>query len=848
MDRVEYLKERILSIVTPKFKLFQSNFRGVIQSLNWKNLIQRFLIILALYYVFGYRLLYGILIDTDQKSYLDLVKSTSQTIYLQSIFIISLYLARIFNRSTLIKLFFSYFGYLIISYFLLITRNINNPDFKIDAYLENHFWQTNSLLSLAIIIIIAVIIRYVVVKYIKLKTIKNFIKEYSPTISITYWLPTLFVVTDERVLDILRDNVSNFLTSDGFTSLIQYLLSTLIVIQLFTGLIVASFFQSIRRILKNQSSLSLAIITSALIALILNYYLQLGVLKEEELLNRYIFPGATLFQILFLMFFALLIYVIVNRYVISTIIIISISIAMSIANSMKFSMRNEPLLITDFTWLSNPFQIFEFAGDNNLIIILIGLIIVFGLVIKFKNRILPNKIIEPVQLRILIFFALLGTFTITTVVFKTEKESKLMEGVPILSRVNNFYDIEWYGFAANARYKSLAYVWTKQLTKTIMEKPDNYSQSTIENLVKKYEKRAKEINNTRSENISDQTVIFILSESFSDPRRVEGVTISKNVTENIDEIKSKTTSGLMKSDGYGGGTANMEFQTLTGLPYYNLSPSVSVMMTEVFPKMSTVPSISDQFDRNARVIIHPAGASSYNRNNVYSELGFEKQLFLWGGGSEKLENIQTFGTNVSDESTFQNVLDNIDVSKNQFFSVITMQNHTPWTATEPKEISAVGDGFSNIESTNLNSYVKMLDKTDQQVKQFLDKLEKIDKKVTVVFYGDHLPGFYPEKAFRQNPESQYQTDYFIWSNYQTVKKNHPLVNSSDFSAELLEHTNSKVSPYYALLTDILHQTLLDDKELSAKQKEIAQDLKIVQYDITLGNNYLNKSKDFFDIE
>ena len=46
----------------------------------------------------------------------------------------------------------------------------------------------------------------------------------------------------------------------------------------------------------------------------------------------------------------------------------------------------------------------------------------------------------------------------------------------------------------------------------------------------------------------------------------------------IQEIKTKVTSGLMQSDGYGGGTANMEFQTLTGLPFYNINPTVSIFI------------------------------------------------------------------------------------------------------------------------------------------------------------------------------------------------------------------------------------------------------------------------------
>mgnify|MGYP000890426886 CR=1 FL=1 len=112
---------------------------------------------------------------------------------------------------------------------------------------------------------------------------------------------------------------------------------------------------------------------------------------------------------------------------------------------------------------------------------------------------------------------------------------------------------------------------------------DKYEYKSIE---KKYKSLTNIMNQSRSEIIEKQTVIYILSESFADPRRIDGVSISENPISNIEGIKNNVTSGLMKSDGYGGGTANMEFQTLTGLPFYNLSQSVSVIYTEVVPKMN----------------------------------------------------------------------------------------------------------------------------------------------------------------------------------------------------------------------------------------------------------------------
>lgn len=71
--------------------------------------------------------------------------------------------------------------------------------------------------------------------------------------------------------------------------------------------------------------------------------------------------------------------------------------------------------------------------------------------------------------------------------------------------------------------------------------------------------------------------------------------MSRDVLPTINQLKQRHTSGLMKSDGYGGGTANMEFQTLIGLPMYNLNTTVSVLYSDVFPKLNYIPSISNYY-------------------------------------------------------------------------------------------------------------------------------------------------------------------------------------------------------------------------------------------------------------
>ena len=374
----------------------------------------------------------------------------------------------------------------------------------------------------------------------------------------------------------------------------------------------------------------------------------------------------------------------------------------------------------------------------------------------------------------------------------------------------------------------------------------NYSKNEIDKLYEKYTSVATEINATRTENISDQTVIFVLSESLADPARVPGISISTPALPQIQQIQTGTTSGLMKSDGYGGGTANMEFQSLTGLPMYNFNDMISVLYTDVFPEMSYVPSISNAFDSKNRIAIHLSDATHYARNSVYTKLKFDK-FIATSGSDDTADNVSTFGAYPSDASTYDNVLSEIDASQSQFFSVMTMQNHGPWFETNLSDITANGEGLTSDQNASLTNYARLLYYTDSSTAEFT-KLEGIDKKITVVFYGDHLPGLYPQTMFNDNPELQYLTDYFIWSNHGTAKDDYPLVNSSDFPAELLAHTKSRVSPYYALLTEVLNKASVDKDKLDSGGKQIANDLKMIQYDLTEGKRYILNHSDFFEFE
>ena len=747
-----------------------------------------------------------------------------------------------------LKLIVSYFIYNTLSYLTEITLYLNNPKYKVWNLQKNPFFRTNSFLVIGILFaltVVLVLLRYHYDRVSNRKRHRDEINENYQYVILSQLLIT-FIVTDKNFSTLIyrKDNFLYKALEIGKYSAQQFWLTNDFLFFLFPLLSALGFLytKGQRDFVKNKSSLSLAFFSSVTTAIVLNYFLQFSLGRTEPFLGiHFTIPDAILFQILVLTAVIFFVYICINQYWIASCLVLLVSVFFVIANFIKFGMRREPVLPSDLTWLSKPATLLGFVDSSQIVFTVMSLLAIVALSVFGMKFFFKGKIISSWKIQVLLIITMFFSFRNVMSIFSDKENGKIRSNVPIITTLNNYQDINWLGNTSNARYKGLAYVWMNQLTTEVIQKPEGYSKERLAKIQEKYRKLAEVINKERNGYLSDQTVIYILSESFSDPRKISTVEVTQNPIPNIENIMQTHTSGQMQSDGYGGGTANMEFQTLTGLPFYNISQTVSVLYTEVFPKIHDVPSISNVYATEDKIAIHLAGKSNYSRDIVYSRLDF-KDFITTNTKGVKYRNE---GISPSDESTYDLVIENLSPQKGQFFSVMTMQNHSPWLEANPETLDAKGQGFTSEENSKLTFYSRLLYQTDAATQAFLEKLSKIDKKITVVFYGDHLPGLYPESAFKDYPEGQYQTDYFIWSNFDAPKMDYPLVNSSDFSAMVFEQTNSKVSPYYALLTEVLKKASVDKKALEGEALEIADDLKMVEYDLISGKGYL--TKDFFKV-
>lgn len=126
----------------------------------------------------------------------------------------------------------------------------------------------------------------------------------------------------------------------------------------------------------------------------------------------------------------------------------------------------------------------------------------------------------------------------------------------------------------------------------VMDQPSDYNEATMKQVAKRYSAEAAKINKTRTAKMDDSSVVFILSESYSDPSRVPGLRINHDPIPNTREIKQHTTGGYMLSSGYGGGTANLEYMSLTGMSMVNFDPSLTSPYQQLIPGEKWTPTIN----------------------------------------------------------------------------------------------------------------------------------------------------------------------------------------------------------------------------------------------------------------
>ena len=580
-----------------------------------------------------------------------------------------------------------------------------------------------------------------------------------------------------------------------------------------------------------------------------------------------------------------------NRFWVATPVFLAVTFIVAVIEHFKVSIRYEAILPSDLNFLkadAGNLMSFMPSGAQWTILIAVAAFAAFMALFVFLNRLdarhgklfrgsdKRSRSVNAIARLLLILlpglFFTLYSMQVSTVGSWAKGFATVMGDKP--SMWDSVYDAQRNGPLV---------AFTRQLNPKVMVKPDDYSEETMKQVAARYEKAAKKINAKRSANMTDSTVIYVLSESFSDPSRVPGLKVNKDSIPNIRKIKQNTTSGLMLSSGYGGGTANLEYMGLSGLSMANFDSSLTSPYQQLVPSEHWTPTINQMWGASKNSIgLHPYESSMYSRATNYKKFGFSHFYTLTGPDVISHQDKIDDSPYVSDEATYQSTLEEVRKTKsNQFLQVITMQNHMPYhdwyKYNDFKASSTTGKPLKDDEKESIETYQKGASLTDGATAGFLAELDKLDKPVTVVFYGDHLPGIYSSaSADDDNSLALHQTDYFIWSNKASGTQGNKIDNAeysspNFFVAQAAEHMDAKVSPYLAFLTE-MHSKIsameppvvnniqgwdripegqniylnskgepMAEDDFDAETRQLLADYRLIQYDITTGKNYLKNT-------
>lgn len=536
-------------------------------------------------------------------------------------------------------------------------------------------------------------------------------------------------------------------------------------------------------------------------------------------------------------------------------ILFSLATIMMYINTEKMASRNTPFLPEDLAMsgeaggLASMINLERFL---NMLFTIVVIIIITIIVNKFSKKIWHFKFSK--KQKIAIFIPQIALILICAHFLNLHTlEIRNLSGKGTFIKVENLEtSIDFTDQAYNYRTNGFILATISNLQTKTQKQPEGYSKEAVQKIIQKYQKIAEE-NNKNRKKLSDEkvNVVYVMSESFIDPKLGKHLYDygNKEPIPYTQEIKKSQSSGWAASSEYGGGTANVEFEALTGLSNFFLN---SIPYTSIVPANKDTPSIVKNFNENGykTIAMHPYNRNMYRREVVYPNLGFQEYKSADGfKNNSKIDNSKY----ISDESAFNEVLAELKNSqKPEFIHLVTMQNHMPYeeNAYSEHNFSVNAKNGANPENAKtVQAYLEGISRSDKAMKNFLSEIEKLNEKTIVVFWGDHWPGIYSEMFEKElNKNDIRRTPLFVYSNFKKEKQD--LGTSSLIYNQILALNafNSKLSPFQYLLSDLREKYPALTKQFvkTDEKSDILKDFEMIEYDILSGNKY--SLGDFYKIK
>lgn len=496
---------------------------------------------------------------------------------------------------------------------------------------------------------------------------------------------------------------------------------------------------------------------------------------------------------------------------------------------IKIRYLGEPFNLLDILFYKSTGEIFGLIDNTLTKIILTSIpkllfvLIVYILInyINFKNNIRVTNI----KRRIIIFAS--GLLVLLILFIPNELTYNFITTYIYDANKRKDYDAILNNGTYYLTYGHLAGIYGTYLENKVYKSKD-YNEKIIE-------KRLKESKKENDNTLGKPNIIVILSESFWDIDKLDEIEFNKEITKNISELKEEGLYFEMISPSYGGATANVEFEFLTGasLNYFGQSyiPYINLYRNK---NNDTSPNIVKELKNNDYYtkIVPYTSSTLYNCGYVYEHFGFDEKEF-----NPEVDKKYIKGKYVSDEYITDKIIkemNNKEKDKKLFYMTLTMQNHMPYTKDKYKkyDIKITKSNLSKENNEELLSYAQGVYDTDKELKRLYDYIKTYDEPTMIVFYGDHLPylessenlEYFNTKNNVLNTYRKYNTQSLVLANFdmnnliEENKSNLQYMGIDTLSSYILNHMDIEISDYYKWLYSTRNTIGASNRFVSIDQK------------------------------
>lgn len=393
---------------------------------------------------------------------------------------------------------------------------------------------------------------------------------------------------------------------------------------------------------------------------------------------------------------------------------------------------------------------------------------------------------------------------------------------------------------------------------------DDYEPYLCEQDEKKEEQQNKDYKGVKP------NIIIIMSESLYDTDHFDNIVPDQDPMNVMHELQKEYGGGSCAVNIFGGGTANTEFEFLTGIStkYYcgNLMYNNSIH----FGQMSMV-NYMKQMGYHT-VSIHPYKKTFFNREYVYSCFGFDESYFVENMNHTK----DRLDINVSDYSLTDEIIERYenvkaDTDKPFFNFSVSVGNHkpclsyiagVPYVYEHKVEISTKdGSKLDEIAERDVTRYYTGVYDANQAFLELTEYFSKVSEPTVLLLFGDHAPPF-SDETYQQiakhelGDDELYSTPVVTWNNYGLDKWTVTDMNANYLSASFLEYIGfplPKACVYNKNMMKYYYQTNTKKNVISADGKRVEVDRlsdeqrKIEKATMSLYQRELDMDKDLLDL-